>query len=368
MLAPADRRWLRAQPAAGEVAVVTYNLLARGWATPAAFPATDPANLAWDGDTGRASRLAAEIAAIVAAAGCPVVLAAQEVDDAVFRPGDALGEALRAVFDGGVHYNDVEEDEGAATSSTGAAAPRPAPALFWSAAAFDAVSPPFRLRLGRTPWAAALPRDASSRALARTRDGAVGIVLKHRATGSIHVFTSAHLFWDPRSADVKSLQAASLAAGLADAAARAGTASVIVGGDFNALPVETDANCPPGCPSAAGRASGVYELLTTGTLAPAHPHHPHRWRGGLAAPLDTAGLRFVSARAALGGEPPATTKTGEFEGVLDYVWVTQGSVTPVGGLEDPAKSVSGFEALPNAAFGSDHVAVGVVLRLAKGVE
>ena len=380
MLAPTERHWLRAPTApppdpAAEFAVLTYNLLYKNWATPTAFPAVAAADLAWEGEAGRAARLSRELTAITAAAGgLPIVLAAQEVDAATFTPGDQLGQALLAAgFDGGVHYHDVEDGYapagggggGTAAAAATTAAPRPAPALSWPTAAFAAVAPPFRLRLGRTPWAVSQPRDASTRALSRTKDGAVGVALRHRATGSVHVFASAHLFWNPSFADVKALQAASLTAGLAAAAQAAGTQSILVGGDCNALHLETQGNSPPGFPCAAGQPSGVYTLLSTGVLPPSHPHHPHRWRGGLPAPLDTSGLTFVSARAALGGEPPATTKTGEFEGTLDYVWATAaaGGLRPVAHLQDPAPSVAAYDELPNAAYGSEHVAVGAVFRV-----
>ena len=393
MLAPTDRRWLRAPTApppdpAIEFAVLSWNLLARDWATPTTF-AADAADLVWEGEEGRAARLSRELTAITAAAGgLPIVLSAQEVDAATFTPGDTLGQALLAAgFDGGVHYHDVEDGEapasgggGTAAAPSSTAAQRPAPALFWPTAAFESVAPPFRLRLGRTPWAVALPRDASTRALSRTKDGAVGVALRHRATGTTHVFASAHLFWNPVFADVKALQAASLAAGLEAAAQAAGTSSILVGGDCNALHLETEGNSPPGFPCAAGQPSDVYTLLSTGVLPPSHPHHPHRWRGGLPAPLDTAGLAFVSARAALGGEPPATTKTRQFEGTLDYIWVTTAAgglggtgvergagalLRPVAHLQDPAPSVADYDELPNAVYRSDHVAVGAVFRVGK---
>jgi len=369
MIPPTARRWLYvdgdAPPPSPSTSlrVVTLNTLAPRWATPTAFPGADPAALVWDGPRGRRARLIEEVDRHGAD-----VLCLQEVDPATLAdPDDPLAAALAAAGYTGAHF----AEEGAKRAS----AARPGPALLWRAALFDVVAGPRRARLGRTPFADALPRrHASTRALRGTRDGAVVAGLRHRGSGALVVAASAHLFWDPRAADVKALQAASLASVLADAAARleaeqgaTGVVTVVCGGDFNALPVETAANTPPGCPCCAGRPSGVYELLATGELAPGHPHHPARFRGGAPVPLTDAGLGLLSARAAAGGEPPATTRTAQFVGVLDYVWVSRrGRLRAVGWLEDPAPAADAFDALPDAVHPSDHVAVGVVLKIVEG--
>lgn len=101
--------------------------------------------------------------------------------------------------------------------------------------------------------------------------------------------------------------------------------------------------------------SGVYSLLSTGSLSPAHSHHPSqpRWQrsaraqaaadgaaaassshssggssatsGSASAFLSTHGLRLASALAVArgGSEPPITNKHKNFAGCLDYIWASE---------------------------------------------
>eukprot|EP00955_Chlamydomonas_euryale_P047442 353688-Chlamydomonas_euryale.AAC.3 len=167
--------------------------------------------------------------------------------------------------------------------------------------------------------------------------------------------------------------------------------------------------------------AGVYTLLASGALPPTHPEHPFTRRGGAVGegaafakvPLTTAGLSLVSAHAAaLGHEPPLTTKTATFAGCLDFVWASaahwrvcrvlampyamprmradaaaaavaaaaaaatrpgvcsdsgHGSGSGVPGADDlvwmdPRADVE-FPAIPDEHFPSDHLAVGAVLEL-----
>mmetsp|Transcript_20484 Transcript_20484/g.61042 ORF Transcript_20484/g.61042 Transcript_20484/m.61042 type:complete len:241 (+) Transcript_20484:382-1104(+) len=195
----------------------------------------------------------------------------------------------------------------------------------------------------------------------------------------------------------------------------------LLAGDFNSLaskrvPDVFDPQIPPG-----GMSSGVYTLLASGALPPTHPEHPFTRRGGAVGegaafakvPLTTAGLSLVSAHAAaLGHEPPLTTKTATFAGCLDFVWASaahwrvcrvlampyamprmradaaaaavaaaaaaatrpgvcsdsgHGSGSGVPGADDlvwmdPRADVE-FPAIPDEHFPSDHLAVGAVLEL-----
>ena len=108
--------------------------------------------------------------------------------------------------------------------------------------------------------------------------------------------------------------------------------ALILCGDFNSLPVirertEYDSVVPP-----EGLVSGVYDLLSTGLLPLAHPHHPASRRNLHSAsvgPLDLP-LRFHSAYAAvLGQEPPWTNwHRHEFKETLDYIWVAEAERGP----------------------------------------
>lgn len=113
--------------------------------------------------------------------------------------------------------------------------------------------------------------------------------------------------------------------------------ALILCGDFNSLPIirertEYDSVVPP-----EGLVSGVYGLLSTGSLPLVHPHHPASRRNlhpASVGPLDLP-LRFHSAYAAvLGQEPPWTNwHRHEFKETLDYIWVAdaeRGPGLPVG--------------------------------------
>jgi hypothetical protein len=80
--------------------------------------------------------------------------------------------------------------------------------------------------------------------------------------------------------------------------------------------------------------------------------------------------------AALGAEPPLTTRTSTFDGTLDYLFLSAGDweVAAVlsmpyaaggGAAARPPSSVppDAFPAAPNAVWPSDHLAVGAELVL-----
>ncbi|KAF8060015.1 ccr4 [Scenedesmus sp. PABB004] len=108
--------------------------------------------------------------------------------------------------------------------------------------------------------------------------------------------------------------------------------------------------------------------------------------GGDAAVLHTSGLCLRSAHmAACGHEPPLTNKHPGFSGCLDYIWVgspgspgappsTSAPLDVLGVLAVPYETVGravphnpaavDFPFIPNAAWPSDHLAIGAALRLA----
>ena len=146
-------------------------------------------------------------------------------------------------------------------------------------------------------------------------------------------------------------------------------------GDFNSLPFKVRADAfdrlvPPG-----GFESGVVQLITQGAVPRTHPDHPHARRGVHSFGLIQSGLTFRSAyRSAVGQDPIFTTKTADFEGTVDYLFVSS-VVEASGSLCSPAHwlcaQIAGcmsmpysdadqaaqFDLIPNADWPSDHLAL-----------
>jgi CCR4-NOT transcription complex subunit 6 len=164
---------------------------------------------------------------------------------------------------------------------------------------------------------------------------------------------------------------------------------------FNSLPVKHASDAFDAVPPGGGPlVSGVYELLTRGRVGPTHQDHPARRRAAAGldgsafarVAFDTAGLALRSMHAqALGSEPPLTTRTSTFEGVLDYLFLSEGHWDVPAVLEMPyahdssggggsggggggggpseAPSHAVFPPAPNEVWPSDHFAVGADLLL-----
>ncbi|KXZ55860.1 hypothetical protein GPECTOR_2g1411 [Gonium pectorale] len=166
-----------------------------------------------------------------------------------------------------------------------------------------------------------------------------------------------------------------------------GAVPVILAGDFNSLnrkvvPDFFDPKIPPG---PDGLVSGVYTLLTRGSLGPDHPDHPATRRRPAetgnpdfrAVTLGSAGLSLASAyQLMFGREPPLTTRTSSFAGCLDYIFVspkhfevtralelpyTVDGLGSGGGVRDPLADVA-FPPIPNEDFPSDHLSLAALLR------
>jgi CCR4-NOT transcription complex subunit 6 len=275
----------------------------------------------------------------------------------------------------------------------------------------------------------------ASRLLSEFGDAAVVAVLRHRASGQELVAASVHLFWDPKLAHVKARQAALLArrcASLARRHARGGAEGkgsgrtaplllpVIIAGDWNSMPPqdlsaaaeEEQASSSTSQEAAVRRAeaaaaaathqgSGVYRLLTTGTLPPSHPDHPAAAAAAAVAAstaadasegderqpasgggrkrrrrrhraLSTRGLKLATVHAAAHGgrEPQLTTRTATFSGALDHVFLGGvGGCGEGGGGGATWRVAATLEMpqlegpIPDARWPSDHLAVGADLEL-----
>jgi len=364
--------------------VVTYNILCDAYVSDRSFPpeSNAAADLAW---SGREPRLIAEILAMDVDLVC-----LQEVqreawlglggecggggDAATPRP-DALGPALRAAGYEGGWFWDTPPPPGVPRSTLKArrdGTPPVGPALLVKSSRFTVHR-----------FAAIAFRDARAAAdltgghagttalLAGCRDGAVAAVLedKRRPGGSAALILAAstHIHWDYRTPDLKVLQTAALldelarfGRGTTGGAASAPLPPLIIGGDFNSLPLDRASNEAPGAPSCAGQPSGAYALLSSGALGPGHPHHPARQRGGTSGvTYTTAGWGALASVRGHPAEPAYTTRTTQFEGTLDYVFVSPGDWRVVGVLEDPPP---GDAPAPSQAWPSDHFAVGAVVE------
>jgi mRNA deadenylase 3'-5' endonuclease subunit Ccr4 len=216
------------------------------------------------------------------------------------------------------------------------------------------------------------------------------LLLEHRGTGKQFVAVSTHLHSSPAWPDVKAYQASMLCRGVVEALQGWGLdagerAPVVVCADLNSQPRDSLLH---------GGAEGAYALVTAGTLPSTHPDHPATDKpallpangtDGSAEPrrsrvptfgarasevrtmgaLTTFGLRLRSAMAdGEGKEPPLTTKTRDFEGTLDYIFVGGGMrVTDRMDLPYVKDGAESFGKLPNAVYPSDHIALVAQLYL-----
>lgn len=142
---------------------------------------------------------------------------------------------------------------------------------------------------------------------------------------------------------------------------------VVLCGDFNSLavklvPDEYDRveSFPVG-----GQRSGAYTLVTTGSLSPDHPEHPHSrctasGLGPLVSPLPPLTSAYVRAN---GREPELTTKVLDFQGTIDFVFVSD-NIDVKGTLDMPYSSanVADFPCIPTSQWPSDHLALGCNLE------
>jgi len=158
-----------------------------------------------------------------------------------------------------------------------------------------------------------------------------------------HLFVSnTHIHWNPEHCDVKLMQVYMLLehiSSLTNSKSKWYKVPMIVCGDFN---------------SAVD--SGPYELLSTGQLKAHHNdfltfNYGNSSNTGLSHPLSLS-----SAYAPI-GEPSFTNYTGDFQGVLDYIWYTNESLAVMKVLQPVDEETVKATRLPNAYMNSDHISV-----------
>lgn len=158
------------------------------------------------------------------------------------------------------------------------------------------------------------------------------------------MLVNTHIHWDPDFSDVKLMQVQilleQLEAWVDEYSSPQYRMPLILGGDFNSMPD-----------------SGVYQLLVEGYLPGSHPD----FLGYTYGDYTDSGLKhsfpLSSAYASLASEPPFTNYTGDFNGVLDYIWFTGDCLNVERALLGVDESVvhAYNGALPNPHMPSDHI-------------
>lgn len=239
-------------------------------------------------------------------------------------------------------------------------------------------------------------------AAVQSRFDAMALVhLRVRATNASFIVGNAHLYWNPARADIKAVQAYAAMEAIERFARHAGfpsaaDAPVVLAGDLNTMP----SNRPFSADSYdSTEASAPFELFGTGALPSSHPEHPDTYFSSLpngahpqlgafqhsfnmtnvylmsefevsavclCSPTDAPNMR-VSLQSQ---KPLFTTKTDDFQGWIDHVWVNSRVrvdavlVPPVraGDLEAGIKARA-FKPIPSLLHPSDHLPVGMVASI-----
>lgn len=207
---------------------------------------------------------------------------------------------------------------------------------------------------------------------------AVAVFLENRMTGSRMIVVNAHIFWDPAFPDVKLVQVAIMMEQISKQAERWSKHAPCR--DKTSLrPSENDgeifddptAEPMPSLEYASGpdiplimcgdfnsdTTTGVYELITTGSLTGDHRDVCNRSYGNFTKDGMTHPFKLKSAYTTR-EELSFTNYTPNFSGVIDYIWYSHPSLQVrelLGNVDDEyLRRVPGF---PNHHFPSDHIAL-----------
>ncbi|CAO3640346.1 unnamed protein product [Mucor fragilis] len=195
-----------------------------------------------------------------------------------------------------------------------------------------------------------------------TKDNiAVMVILENKETLARMLIVNSHIFWDPHFADVKLVQVGMMMDEIENFASKhlspaPGSAGptyestkmlpTIICGDFNSVPE-----------------SGVYELLSKGTLAKDHPEFGGHLYGSFTSEGISHKLALKSSYSQV-GELDITNYTPGYKGTLDYIWYTSNTLdvmSLLGGVsQDYLDKVVGF---PNPHFPSDHIPLMTEVRI-----
>lgn len=148
-----------------------------------------------------------------------------------------------------------------------------------------------------------------------------------------------HVFWDPDFSDVKLWQSLVLCQEL-DKLVLSRNLPLIICGDFNST-----------------LESAVYDFLRHGQILSDNDVFELDEHNILPPPSSiTHRLPLASAYDELIGEPKYTNYTGDFVGVLDYIWYMTTNIRAVGVLAvDEEYHLQEYTALPSPRYPSDHI-------------
>lgn len=178
---------------------------------------------------------------------------------------------------------------------------------------------------------------------------AVVTLLEHMSTGLKLLVVNTHLHWDPTLTDVKLAQISLLMSevqrllvnwGCCYSSADVKQFPIVLAGDFNSTPD-----------------SSVFGFIESGVTPRDHPDlEPYAYRETL---LETFKHQFdLKSSYSNAGDLSFTNFTPGFKDVIDYIWYSSRSLTPLGVLNgiDPSytKKIIGF---PNAHNPSDHISL-----------
>ena len=189
--------------------------------------------------------------------------------------------------------------------------------------------------------------------------------LENKVTGSRLIVANTHTFWKPDCKDVKLVQVGLLMEELtkwADIWAK----SKSFPNKSRASPPDASAP-PPAVHYASGSHipllicgdfnstpdSGVYELLSTGSLARGHDDLAGRTYGNFTAYGMSHPFSLKSSYSNI-GELKFTNYTAGFTGVIDYIWYSMGNLTATGLMGDVDMGyVARVPGFPNIHFPSE---------------
>lgn len=212
-------------------------------------------------------------------------------------------------------------------------------------------------------------------------DIAVIAFLENRITGSRMIVGNVHVFWNPAYTDVKLVQVAILMETITKLANQWATMPACTDkvmyrftekdGEEPGESQETAQEPGPSMEYSEGAQiplllcgdfnstpdSGVYDLITQGTISNAHNDLDNRKYGNFTRDGISHPFSLKSSYSAV-GELNFTNYTPGFVGVLDYIWYSTNTLQVVGLLgnvdEEYLQRVPGF---PNYHFPSDHLAL-----------
>mmetsp|Transcript_12787 Transcript_12787/g.14903 ORF Transcript_12787/g.14903 Transcript_12787/m.14903 type:complete len:305 (+) Transcript_12787:432-1346(+) len=195
-----------------------------------------------------------------------------------------------------------------------------------------------------------------------------------RGSNAECILANVHLFYDPSFSDVKVYQAL-IVCQLTEQFAN-GCKNILMAGDFNSLPsCDYDgvplAQANRGWGDPRDEQSGVYRIISKGSLERHHPHHPDSFKNRQPLPnVSSHATSFGPLLNPLGSfrnvyhefykrsenfYALVTTKTDSFAGLIDHIFF-QGSIT----LQAVVAGVASadIDLIPNEYFPSDHISIG----------